>query len=91
MHTYIQVFKNKSKHTWLYVILFLELILVGLVGIVMTYVFKTSFIPFLNEASYFVLFFNGIITCWIIWDSTKKAKDFVEWNNNISSFYLSDR
>ena len=88
MHTYIQVFKNKSKHTRLYLILFFGLILIGLIGIVMTYVFKTSFIPFLNEAAYFVLFFNGIITCWIIWDSAKKAKYFVEWNNSEINYLL---
>lgn len=47
-----------------------------------------SFIPLLNEASYFVLVFNGIISFWIVWDSIKKAKYFVAWNDDEISYLL---
>ncbi|MGF1584784.1 MAG: hypothetical protein ACFCUM_05650 [Bacteroidales bacterium] len=47
-----------------------------------------SFIPYLNEASYFVLIFNGIISFLIVWDSIRKAKYFVAWNDDELSYLL---
>lgn len=88
MSTYIQVFKNKSKHSRLFLILCIGLILIGITGLITSYAFNMSFIPLLNEASYFVLVFNGIISFWIVWDSIKKAKYFVAWNDDEISYLL---
>lgn len=88
MNTYIQVFKNKSKHSRLFLILCIGFIMIGITGLIISFAFKMSFIPLLNEASYFVLIFNGIISFWIVWDSIKKAKYFVTWNDYELSYLL---
>lgn len=80
MNTHIQVFKNKSKHSRLYLIICLAFILTGIIGLFLSFVLQMAFIPLLNEASYFVFIFNGMISFFIVWDSMKKAKYFVAWN-----------
>ena len=62
--------------------------MIGITGLITSYAFNMSFIPLLNEASYFVLVFNGIISFWIVWDSIKKAKYFVAWNDDEISYLL---
>ena len=88
MNTYIQVFKNKSKHSRLFLMLCLGFVLIGIIGLFMSFVLKMSFISLLNEASYFVLIFNGTISFWIVWDSMRKAKYFVAWNSREISYLL---
>lgn len=88
MNTYIQVFKNKSKHSRLFLIICIGFIMIGITGLIISFAFKMSFIPLLNEASYFVLIFNGIISFLIVWDSIKKAKYFVTWNDDELSYLL---
>ncbi len=88
MNTYIQVFKNKSKNSRLFLILCLGFMLIGTIGLFLSFVLNMSFIPLLNEASYFVLLFNGFISFWIVLDSIKKAKYFVAWNNREISYLL---
>jgi hypothetical protein len=88
MNTYIQLYKNKSKHSRLFLLLCLVFIMVGITGLILSFAFRISFIPYLNEASYFVLIFNGIISFLIVWDSIRKAKYFVTWNDDELSYLL---
>lgn len=88
MSTHIKVYKNMSKHSRLYLILCLGFMFLGIIGLFMSFVLKVSFIPFLNEASYFVLLFNGLISFWMVRDRIKKAKYFVAWNNREISYLL---
>jgi hypothetical protein len=60
----------------------------GITGLIITFLLKRPFIPFLNEAGYFVLIFNGIISFLIVWDSIRKAKYFVSWNDCELSYLL---
>jgi hypothetical protein len=88
MQTYIQVFKTKSRYANFFQILFLALSASGLVGLVLSFVFRKSFIPTLNDASYFVLLFNGLISYLLVWDSMKKSKFFVSWNDHEITYIL---
>jgi hypothetical protein len=88
MSTYIQVFKNKSKHSKIFLLLCLGFIMTGITGLIITFLFKKPFIPFLNESGYFILIFNGIISFLIVLDSIRKAKYFVSWNDNELSYLL---
>jgi len=54
----------------------------------MSFLLKMPFIPFLNEAGYFVLLFNGLISYWIVRDSMKKEKYFIAWNSNEINYLL---
>ncbi|MFO7658009.1 MAG: hypothetical protein R6W78_13180 [Bacteroidales bacterium] len=87
MNTHLQVFKNKS-HSRLFLMLCLGFMLIGTIGLFMSFMLKMSFIPLLDEACYFVLLFNGLISFWIVWDSMKKSKYFVAWNNREISYLL---
>jgi hypothetical protein len=62
--------------------------LVGIAGLLMVYLFKRPFIPFLTESSYFVLLFNGVIWIFMIRDSMKKEKYFVSWSDSEINFLL---
>jgi hypothetical protein len=50
--------------------------------------FKRALIPSLNESSYFVFLFNGVIWILMIRDSMKKEKYFVSWNDREINFLL---
>ena len=88
MNTYIQVFKNRSRYSKSFLYICFVFSLVGFTGLLMTYLFKRPFIPFLNESSYFVLLFNGVIWIFMIRDSMKKEKYFVSWNDREIKFLL---
>lgn len=92
MSTYIQVFKNKSKYSKVYLVICAGCILVGLIGLIVS-LFNRSFIPLINEGGLFALLFNGIISFLIVRDSMRKAKYFVSWNDNEINYLLpkSDR
>lgn len=88
MNTYIQVFKSKSKYSKLYLKICIGFMLIGIIGLCMSVILELPFIPFLNEAGYFVLLFNGLISYWIVWDSMKKEKYFIAWNPNEINYLL---
>lgn len=88
MHTHIQVYKNKWKHTRLYLIGFGVLILFGFIGLVMAYAFNTSFIPALDTSNYIFLTLYAMMSYGIVWNSTKKTKYFVEWDNHTIKYLL---
>jgi len=88
MSTFIQVYRNQSKHSRLYLVLCLGFILLGIVGLLLFFISEKPLIPLFNEASYFVLIFNGAISLWIVWSSMKRAKYFVAWNDSEISYLL---
>jgi|GEM_PF-1238899 hypothetical protein len=88
MSTFIQVYRNKSKHSHLFLVLCIGFILLGIVGLLLFFISEKPLIPFLNEASYFVLIFNGAISFWLVWSSMKRAKYFVAWNDREISYLL---
>lgn len=88
MNTYIQIYKNRSKYSKSFLYICFVFCLAGITGLLMTYLFKRPFIPFLNESSYFVLLFNGVIWILMIRDSLKKAKYFVSWSDSEINFLL---
>ncbi len=47
----------------------------------MMLIFKTPFIPLLNEGSYVTLIFYGILFLWIDRNNTKREKYFVSWSD----------
>lgn len=88
MDTYIQVFKSKSRFSKLYLKICIGFMLIGIMGLCMSFLLELPFIPFLNEAGYFVLLFNGLISYWIVWDSMKKEKYFIAWNRTEINYLL---
>lgn len=88
MDTYIQVFKSKSRFSKLYLKICIGFMLIGIMGLSVSVILEMPFIPFLNEAGYFVLLFNGLISYWIVWDSMKKEKYFIAWNRTEINYLL---
>jgi hypothetical protein len=88
MSTYIQVYKNRSKYSKLYLILCLLFMSAGALGLILDFIFNISLIPVINNASYFILISNGATSFWIVWDSMKKSKYFVTWNESEINYLL---
>ncbi len=88
MNTYIQVFKNKSRYSRLFLVLCLLFILLGVIGLVVSFATRKQFMPLLNDGAFFSLTFSSSISFWFVWDSMKKAKYFVAWNDIEISYLL---
>lgn len=88
MNTYIQVYKNRSKYSKPFLFICLVFSLIGIAGLLMTYIYNKSLIPFFNESGYFVLLFNGVIWIYILKDSMRKSKYFVSWDDSEINYLL---
>ena len=88
MNIYIQVFKSKSRYSRLFLVLCLLFILLGVIGLIISFMTRKQLIPLLNDGAFFSLIFSSSISFWFVWDSMKKAKYFVAWNDIEISYLL---
>jgi hypothetical protein len=88
MSTYINVYKPRSKYTTLYLAICLVFCAVGAAGLVLDLAFDWSLIPTANFGTYIPLLGNGLISFFIVYDSGRKAKYFVAWDDGDISYLL---
>lgn len=87
MSTYIQVFKSK-RYSKLFLWLCALFILLGVIGLIISFTARKQLIPMLSDAPLFSLIFSSSISFGFVWDSMKKAKYFVAWNSKEISYLL---
>jgi hypothetical protein len=85
---HIQVYKTNPQYNNIYLALYLLLCCTGLAGIVAMFFLGKTFASFFNEASYFLLLFNGLLGIFIIQKNKFNRKYFVAWDDHEISYHL---
>ena len=88
MKTHIRVYKTNPQYNNIYIALYLLLCCTGLAGIVAMLFLGKTFPSFLNEASYFLLLFNGLLGIFIIRKNKFNRKYFVAWDDQEINYHL---
>ncbi len=88
METYIQLYKNKTKHPKRWMVALAIMATIGFVGIVHSLVFGAKKLSFINDSVYFVFLFNGIGLMWSIKYAQKQSQYFFSWNDTEMNYLL---